>query len=250
MPIREGFFAYLEDISSQGGGFSLFGSTHLLMLGCLAALIATLCIVYKHLDKSGRILTLRAVALTTFTMEAVRQITFPLLQGHYWLENIPLHLCALSIFIEVIHAFYPNKTTREILYCLCLPGAIAALLFPNWTMYSLLNFYCLQSFIIHAFHIAFPLMLLTSGDYRPNAKELWRAALFLAILLPPIYFLNQKLSTNYFFINAGSEGSPLEVFVKWAGVPGFLLPYAGLLGVVWFLMYLPWHIRKKPRLLT
>ena len=245
MPIREGFFAYLEDIAGQGGGFEIFDRTHLLMLGCLSVLIVLLCVIYRLLSVSGRAKMLKVVALTTFTMEAVRQLTFPLLQGHYWIENIPLHLCAIAIFIEMFHAFFPNKTTKEILYCLCLPGAVSALLFPNWTMYTLQNFYCLQSFTIHALHVAFPLMLLTSGEHRPNAKQLWRAVLFLAIILPPIYFLNHKLSTNFFFINAGSEGSPLEIFIEWMGVPGFLIPYACLLAIVWLLMYLPWHIRRK-----
>ena len=247
MPIREGFFAYLEDIAGQGGGFALFGRTHLSVLGGLALLIYVLCLVFKRLGDTGRRRMLKAVAITTFSMEAVRQITFPLLQGNYWLENLPLHLCALSIFIEMVHAFFPNKTTKEILYCLCLPGAIAALLFANWTMYSLLNFYCMQSFVIHALHVAFPLMLITSGEHRPNARQLWRPVLFLAVILPPIYFLNQKLSTNFFFINAGSEGSPLEIFINWVGVPWFLIPYACLLAVAWLLMYLPWHTNSRKK---
>ena len=245
MPVREGFFAFLEDIGAPGSGFALFGGTHLAMLALLTVLIAVLCILYRKFGETKRRMMIITVALIIFAMETAKQLTFPFIQRRYWLDQLPLHLCGLSIFMEFIHAFKPNKTTAEMLYCLGLPGAVAALLFANWSMYPLANFYCLQSFFIHALHVAFPLMLLISSEIIPDIKQLWRAAAFIVIIAPVIYLLNIRLGTNFLFINAGSEGSPLEIFIEFAGVPGFLVPYAGLLILVWLLMYLPWIIHKK-----
>ena len=149
------------------------------------------------------------------------------------------------MFIEAAHVTRPNKFTGEILYALGLPGAIAAMIFPNWTMAPITNFYVLQSFVIHAFHIAFVVMLLFTGNIRPSLRGLWRPALFLAIVLPPIYAVNAIAGTNFFFINAGSAGSPLDVLINIFGNPGFLIPYAGILGLVWGFMYLPWVIKTR-----
>ena len=244
MPVREGFFAFLEDIGTPGDGFALMGGVHLTMLCGLAVLTAVLCIYYKRLDGRRRDAMRKTIVIIICALEAAKQLSFPLIQGRYWLDQLPLHLCGLSIAIELVHAFYPNKTTQEILYSLCLPGTVAALLFSNWSMYPLSNFYCLQSFFIHTLHVTFPLMLLIAGEMRPRAGQLWRVALFLAIVAPPIYILNKQIDTNFFFINAGSVGSPLEVFVEWLGSPGFLLPYAGLVAMIWLFMYLPWSLSK------
>ena len=244
-PVREGFFAFLEDIAAPGDGFALFGGTHVAMLCLMGLLAAAICVAYVRTESSKRPRILTTVALATVALEAAQQISFPLLHGRYWVDQIPLHLCGLSIFIELIHAYFPNKTTGEILYCLCLPGAVAALLFSNWSMYPIWNFYGLQSFVIHALHIAFPLSLLVSSELAPDARRLWRPAAFLAIVVPIVYAINNALGTNFFFVNAGSEGSPLEIFIRIAGVPGFLFLYAGLLAAVWALMYLPWHIARR-----
>jgi hypothetical integral membrane protein (TIGR02206 family) len=245
MPIREGFFAFVGDIGVQNEGFMLFGGAHIAMLGGLAIIIAAICYAYKKQNGHRRSITIKIIALTILSLEIIKQISLPALQGRYWVEQLPLHLCGLSIAIDVFHAFYPNKTTGEILYSLGLPGALAALIYPNWTMYPMANFYSLQSFMIHALHIALPLMLLLTGEIRPDAKRLWRVVAFLAVAVPPIYFFNIRHNTNFFFINAGSEGSPLEIFVNWLGFPGFLLPYAGLVAVIWLMMYLPWAIAGK-----
>jgi uncharacterized membrane protein YwaF len=114
-------------------------------------------------------------------------------------------------------------------------------------MYPPLNYQCIQSFVIHGFHIAFPAMLIYAGDLKPSIRSIWRPALFLVIIVPPIYFLNKAIGTNFFFVNAGSEGSPLEILIDIMGNPGFLVGFAGLLLVVWFIIYLPFIIVNSNR---
>ncbi|MDR1643213.1 MAG: TIGR02206 family membrane protein [Clostridiales bacterium] len=239
----DGFFAFLENTRAPGSGFKLFGPEHLIFLALIAVGIAVMCICYKRLDSVRRLSMMRITAVTILLMEAVKQVlvifqTMP----NYPLGVLPFHLCGLSIFVEQIHAIKPNKTTGEILYSLGIPGAVAALLFCNWTMYPIFNFHGLQSFIIHGLHIAFPAMLIYGGDFRPRFSQIWRPALFLLIIVPPIYFLNKAIDTNFFFVNAGSEGSPLEILINLMGNPGFLVGFAGLLLVVWIIIYLPFII--------
>ena len=242
---REGFFAFLEDTALPETGFALFGGVHLGVLGLTIVLVVAMCIVSKRLDNDRQWLLFRLWVVAILLMELVQQFSFPFIHGNYWLSHIPLHMCGLLIFIEAAHVTRPNKFTGEILYALGLPGAIAAMIFPNWTMAPITNFYSLQSFVIHAFHIVFVVMLLFTGHIRPSFRGLWRPVLFLGIALPPIYIFNVITGTNFFFMNAGSEGSPLEIFIDIFGNPWFLLPYTGLLAVVWVIMYLPWTIRNR-----
>lgn len=176
-----------------------------------------------------------------FTFEIIRQLSFPLVHGRYWIEYLPFHICGLALFIEAFHGFKPTKFTGEILYALVLPGATAAILFPDRTMYPIWHFYPLQSFIMHTFHITLASIIVASGNVRPNPRNLWYPILFLAVVLPPVYLFNRINGTNFFFLNAGSEGSPLEVLITIFGNPGFLLPYGGILALVWLFMYLPWR---------
>ncbi|MDR1558500.1 MAG: TIGR02206 family membrane protein [Clostridiales bacterium] len=241
------YFQYLEDTAKPGDGFQMYGGAHIIFLIGIIIGIVILILLYNYASDRSRLKMLRVTAAIIFISEAVRQASFVLLQPVYPVSQLPLHLCGLSMFIEIIHAVRPNKTTGEILYSLGLPGALAALLFPNWTMYPLWSYQAIQSFVVHGLHIAFVLMPLIADDIRPSARNIWRPALFLLIIVPPIYFLNKRLNTNFFFVNAGSEGSPLEILINLMGNPGFLFGFVGLLLVLWFIMYLPFVVMEKKR---
>jgi hypothetical integral membrane protein (TIGR02206 family) len=239
------FFAFLEETRAPGEGFALYGPTHIAFL--LGILIGIIIIVftYKKTGGAAKRKYIKKLAIAIFFMEFSRQIIIMLLLPVYPVGQIPLHLCGMTIFIEIFHAFFPNKTTGEILYSLGLPGTLAALLFPNWTMYPINNFFPINSFVIHGLHAAFIISLLASGEIKPAVKNLWRPLLFLAAALPFAYFINQKLGTNFYFINAGSEGSPLEILIDLMGVPWFLFGYAGLLFFVWIVLYAPIVLRER-----
>jgi len=241
------YFQYLTDTAAPGSGFQLYGHVHILFLVGIVIGIILLTFLYYNATDQLRLTILRVTAAVIVLSEAVRQASFLILLPAYPISQLPLQLCGLSEFIEIIHCIKPNKTTGEILYSLCLPGAVAALLFPDWTMYPVHSYQLIQSFVVHGLHIAFVIMPLVGSDIRPSAKNLWRPVLFLAVVLPPLYFLNKAWNTNFFFLNAGSQGSPLDLLIRLMGNPGFLIGYAGILAVVWFLMYLPFVFIDKRR---
>ena len=240
------YFQYLEDTAKPGDGFQMYGRGHIIFIICIAIGIFFMIIHYFNSTDKGRLKILRVTSAVILISEIIRQASFVLLLPAYPFSQLPLHMCGLSIFIEIIHALRPNKTTGEILYALGLPGALAALLFPNWTMYPMLSYQAIQSFVVHGLHMAFVLMPLFALDIRPSVRNLWRPVLFLLIVTPAVYILNKQLNTNFFFLNAGSEGSPLEILIGLMGNPGFLIGYCGLLLVVWVILYLPFAILDKP----
>jgi hypothetical integral membrane protein (TIGR02206 family) len=235
----------------DGSGFALLGGTHLAVLAGLAVLVALLCVVYIQLTYSERPIMLKALALVILGLEAVKQASFPIAHGRYFIDKLPLHLCGLVIFLNLVYAWYgetgAGEASGEILYALGLPGSVCALVFANWSMYPLVNFDCMQSFVIHALHIAFVVLPLVGGELRPRAKNLWKCGVFLVITVPIIYVINLRLGTNFFFVNAGSPGSPLEALINLVGVPWFIIPYAGLVLIVWAALYLPWELASRRR---
>lgn len=229
-------------------GFTLFGVFHILVLILSAFLIWAICHVYKGLENTKRLKMIRIIAAVIVILELVQQFSFPILHGMVVIEYLPFQLCGLMIFVITIYAINPSRfgeTSGEILYALGLAGFAAALFFPNWTMYPIMNFYNLKSFAIHALQMSFVLMLVITGEIRPSLKKIRRPALFMAIAVPPLYVFNLIAGTNFMFINAGSPGSPLEVLVDVFGNPGFLIPYAGLVLLVLFFMYLPWYLKDR-----
>jgi uncharacterized membrane protein YwaF len=89
-------------------------------------------------------------------------------------------------------------------------------------------------------------MLIRAGDLHPEIKNIWRPALFLAVVVPPVYFFNHRFDTNFFFINEGAPDSPLS-FLQTIFGNYYILSFVGLLFVVWFFMYLPFILRNAYR---
>jgi hypothetical integral membrane protein (TIGR02206 family) len=252
------FWTFLKDQTVYGGGFATFGMEHRLFLACIVLGLYAACVLYRHASGPVRTIFFRIWASVTLGMELLKQIILIATIHPYPEMELPLNLCGLFAFVGVIHAFKPTNSpkgsdlTGELLYCLGLPAALAALLTPDWTRYPVFNYFSLHAFIIHGFLLGTPLLLL-AGGWRPNFRNLWKAAICLAAAAIPIALLNNVLHTNYMFLSWPAKGTPLEIFDNWFGFlgsHGYLLGLVLLLITIWIIMYLPWIVadlwkRKK-----
>lgn len=228
--------------ASGGLGWEHFGAVHLTYLIGFALATAVLVVVYRRSDDVRRRRIRVAYTCIVVLLELIKQLIC-LVMGVYEPGLLPFHLCGMSIVFITIHTFWPNRTTAELLYSLSIPGAIAALLFADWTMYPVANFFCQQSFFIHFFEFSFPILLLSTGELRPRFTQLWRCALYLLIVVPPIYFFNRATGSNFFFLNEAAPGSPLAPLQAWLGNPGYIFGFAALVLAVWLVMYAPWMLK-------
>ena len=231
------FFVYRNQLP-ENVGFSLYSVTHLLFLTGIIIFIIAITLIYKRSDEKRQNFFRITIASTIVLMEVVKDLVAIIIKALSW-EFLPLHLCGLSIFMIAIHAMKPNKFTAEFLYCLSIPGAVMALIFSDWVIYPVWNIFCLQSFLIHMLELTFPIMLLASGQIRPNPKKLWMPSLFLMIYTPIIFHLNHLLSTNFLFINEAAPDSPLSFLQNVLGNPGYVFGTIGILVIVWIIMYMP-----------
>lgn len=240
------YFWMAEEFLPGGLGFGLFGVGHLLALVCCAALMAALCLAYRRAAPSGRVALRRALALALPLGEVLRDAVLAA-QGAFFACYWPLQLCSLAMFLAMGWAVRPNRFCGEILYSLCLPGALGALVFPAWAGTTpLLQFQSLYGFWYHSLVASFVLMLLVGGDLRPQPAGLRWPLLFLACLAPPIWVVDRLAGTNFCFLAVPAPGSPLVGLRRLAGAfyPAAVVLLAG--GAA-SLFYLPLWLRGRGR---
>ena len=237
------FFTY-ETQLPKDVGFSLFGSVHLAWLAGILAftILAALWFSQRSAYRQRRISW--AAAWLLCAMIVVEKVVLAL-TGHLNVYSLPFHLCELAPLLYLFFAWRHWDWLGQVIYALCLPGAAAALLFPDWSAYPQWSFMNINSFLVHGLLVLFPILQLVEHTIRPRLGALWKVWLFLAVLVPPMWLFNRTFGTNYLFLNAASPNSPLAWILDFTGPAWYLLGYALLGLAVMVIMLLPWAGRKE-----
>lgn len=237
------FFVPQNQATPEGTGFGIFSAVHLGVLGLLGLGIVALALAYRHADAARRVRLRLTVGWTVLLLELLRQLAY-VVTGTYTPDIIPLHVCAFATFAVFIDAVRPNRWTPDFLYALGWWGALAANLFPDWASRPIFNIFTWQSFTIHALIVGYVAMRLVAGELVPDARNLWRVAVLAGLGATLGFFANRAWGTNFWFLNAGSPGSPLEPVHAIAGA--FYVPVLAVaVALIWTLLYLPWVLRAR-----
>ena len=235
-------FFVTKDNIPEGLGFQAYGLTHILwllagLLFCIAA-----CIFYNKLsdDKRKRMLTVLGAYI--FLQEMVKNLVLVFLGEFSW-GYLPFHLCGINILLIFFDVIKQTKVVRSFLYYFSIPGALLALLFPNWTEMPVWNFFHIHSFTIHILLVLYPLLLVTTNQASTDLKSALRGTVLLIAMAIPVYGLNLLWGTNFMFLMKPDSGNPLEMFEKLLG--SHLWGFPILLPVVILVMYLPARILKN-----
>jgi hypothetical integral membrane protein (TIGR02206 family) len=240
------FFTPEYDIP-EGLGFTLYGPEH---LGALMVLFLLSLLVLWWFQRQSRLLqnrVLKVLSVTMIGMELLKDFTLGVI-GAFSIGYLPLHLCSIAMFLCLYYAYHPESDRcGQLLYSVCLPGALCALLFPDWTRFPLWHFQSLHSFLYHAILVQFSLFPVVTGRIRPGLRQVPWSFGFLVLVAIPVGFLNHLLGTNYMFLSRPSKGSPLEFLSVLPGTFGYLLGYGLLVLGVLFLMELPFSLQHRLR---
>jgi hypothetical integral membrane protein (TIGR02206 family) len=216
-----------------GSGFTMYGPAHLFWLALIIGGIALLCIKGRRKDA----LFSRILALALPVTEIWKDL-FLWQKGQFWPGNLPFYLCGFAMFLILADAFFPNRFLLDVLYGLCLPGTIGALLFPDWTIQQPFCFISAQSFVFHALLAAYIIFQLACGRRPHPLCGFVSCAVFLLFLAPLTKILDGFWGTNFLFLEYPPKGSPLvwvqDVCGEWY-IAGFALFGAVLVET----MYLP-----------
>lgn len=222
----EYFFTYSDDLP-EGIGFSLFGWAHILWLFFL---LLGLFFGIRHIVDcddcvAGRWMRCIGSFLLFLIVFRIMLLTF---LGKMSVYELPLHLCSIAGILCFIHAWWNIKWIGQILYTLCLPGTVFALLFPNWTEYPAVHWITIQSFLFHGGIVLYIVCLLRRKIITPGFRYIWQSLIFLLVVVPIIYVFDSYFHVNYMFVRIPSAGSPLAWIAHYMGVPGYLWGYAVL----------------------
>lgn len=235
------FFMPKDEIP-EGVGFTTFGLEHLLWLLSFAVLMGGTIIAYRRADDKIRNIIRVTLGLIIIAWEIIKNIV-AFAVGDLGVGHLPLHLCGISILLIGFDLIKQTSTVRNFLYYIGIPGAMLALLFPNWTVLPCMNFFNIHSFTIHALIVLYPLLLVTSGEEKLTVRTMPKCVLLLVGMAIPIYFINMWLDTNFMFLMNPETGNPLGLFEQYLG--NHLWGFPILLPIVMFVMYLPILVASK-----
>lgn len=230
------FFVY-ETQLPDSAGFSLYSAPHL----CTLSGIFVLCFFgarwFRIQSNSKRRSVSHALGLVILLSDLLRYLIYWRIGG-LSVHELPLHLCGLAVYLCILHSLWKPDWLGQVLYTLCLPGACCALLFPDWTHYPFWSFVSLHSFWAHGLIVFYIILQTASGEIAPRLSAIWKPALFLCAIVPPIYWFNTRFHTNYLFLQLPSQGSPLMLLAQWAHGSHalYLVLFAGVIFLVMLCM--------------
>ena len=224
-------------------GYPLFGAVHLGELEAVAVCILLTARWYRRSLEHTRRRILWGVTVLLLADEAVLVIAM-LATGQWNWSYLPLHLCSINIFVCWYDAVHQSRRSKEILYALCLPGAVVAMLSPSWQRLPVWNLLHLHSYSIHVLLILYPVLLL-AGGFRPQVHHIRWVLAFLCATATPIFFLNRMLKTNFFFLNDPQGNAITAFFAHCLGERFYLMGFLPVLAAVLSLLYLPWYRAER-----
>ncbi len=237
------FFDTAETIG-PGFGFAYFDGLHLAWLLLFLAVTLVSCLSYHRIGEKGQERWKKTVAVLLLADEVFKHAVL-LIGGNFQWHYLPLHLCSINIFVIAIHAWHPTKLLSNFLYAVCLPGALAALLFPGWSTLPLDSAMHLHSFTTHILLALYPIVLMAAGELRPGYRMIPKCLGLLALMAVPIYGLNSLLNCNFMFLMSAPVGNPLYWFETHWG--SHLLGFPVLITAVLLVMYVPMELRRKQK---
>lgn len=217
------FFTFETELP-VGSGFELFGMCHMIWLFGLLVFAGVSGKWYVKLQRESQNLVNHVMGVI-FPVIAVYRDTVLMVTGHFDKGFLPFHLCSMALWIAVLYIWTENYFWGVIYILLCVPGAIGALLFPNWDAYPLFNYMHIHAFISHGLIVAFGIWLIWSGKVVPKWKDFWMPVVFGIAGFIILYWVNGVIGTNYWFLNRPSHGSPLVWILKMTGVRWYTAGY-------------------------
>lgn len=233
---------YFLDVSRtvpDGLGFRQFDASHLLWLALFAVITVVSGLWYHRQDEKKRVRWRKTVAVLLVLDELFKTVCL-IIGGNYAARYLPLELCSINLFLIVIHAWKPGAVLGNYLYAVCLPGTVAALLFPSWTKLPAMNFMYLHSFTIHILLAVYPIVLVANGDIKPSVKAIPKCLVLLLAMAGFVNIVNEFLGTNFFFLEKAPNGNPLKIFETLFG--NHLYGFPVIIAAVLTVMYLPFAL--------
>lgn len=217
--------------------FILFGNAHIIaiVIGFIVSLLFIILGFFVRKDSLAKFLAVVVLGI---------KIAELIYRYHYFGEKItdllPLHLCNLTIILAGIMMLTSSKTVFQPLYFWGI-GALFAIITPDLRL-GLNDFASISFFITHFFILFSIAYGLIHFKFRVSKAGAVGSFIFLNVVALGLFYLNQRLGTNYLYVNRPpSSATPVDFFGPW---PYYIFSVEGIYIALSFILYLPFREKK------
>ena len=221
--------------------FVLFSNEHLITMGIGFASCILLVFLGFFTEKKTAFAKIIAIAVLGIKIAEI------LFRHYYYGETVaqllPLHLCPIVIILSIFMMFFHSEVIFQPVYFWSI-GAFFAIIMPE-IRDGMSNFASQSFFITHFFILFSTASAFVHFRFRPTRAGFLCSFLLLVTLAFVMYFVNNKLGTNYLYVNHPPVTKSLMDFMgPW---PYYIFSLAGIDIAISFFMYLPFRKNKKAK---
>ena len=221
--------------------FILFSNDHLITVGI--GFISCILLVFLGFFTEKKATFAKIVAIAVLGVK-IAELLF---RHHYYGETVaellPLHLCPIVIILSIFMMFFHSEVLFQPVYFWSI-GAFFAILMPD-IRDGMSNFASQSFFITHFFILFSTAYAFVHFRFRPTKAGFLCSFLLLVTLAFIMYFVNNKLGTNFLYVNHPPVTKSLMDFMgPW---PYYIFSLAGIDIAISFFMYLPFRKNKKSK---
>ena len=221
-------------------GFETFSAGHLIWLAICTLIAAAELVILKKTAEDRSSAFFRVSACAVFILHILESL-YRIYEGSFDIGTLPLHLCAIAAYLIPVHTVFPCRFLSAALFCPCLPGSIAAILFPDWTAYPPFSPLSILGFLSHTAIAAHIAALIAGGRYKPSFRDLPLSAVFLALYAAVILPFDMRFGTNYGFMLYPVGGTPLTLLAEIGGNgAGYRIAYMVFISIIAAAWYMIW----------
>lgn len=129
--------------------------------------------------------------------------------------EFPLWICSIYLFVVPLSLFAKNLTIKDacnaFICSLSMIGGIINFIFPTDSLFSFMG---LHTFLYHFMLVITPIIMLTSGYYKPKFNHSIGAIIIFIMYAIPVYIFNSIFELDYMFIYNGSWFGPMAEFAS------------------------------------
>ncbi len=212
--------------------FKLFSNEHFfLILGNILFFFIILLIANFFNKKFYAKLTAIIILLVKILEIIYRHIH----NGEGFLELLPLHLCNITLLFIIFMMLSGSKTLFQLCFYWSI-GAIFAVATPD-IKYSFPNPMTISFFMTHFYILFAVIYAYIFFRFKPTLLGYFSAFFTINLICVGVYFLNEKIGTNYLYINRLPDfSSPLQYFGEW---PYYIVVVELIYIILTYLLYFP-----------
>jgi hypothetical integral membrane protein (TIGR02206 family) len=155
-------------------------------------------------------------------------------------EMLPLHLCAIMVYLSAIMLVTKSTFLYSFLYFLGIGAALQAMITPNPGQWGFPHFRFFQTMISHGAIVTAPIYMTVVERYRPVFKDIWKIMIGLNIYMVPVQAINMAIGSNYLWVaRKPPTASVIDYLGPW---PWYIVSLEIITLVTCVVLYIPFAI--------